>query len=225
MPDSFKLSSVVFDMDGLLLDSERKSQEVALKVASDLSIPFSEEEAKALVGKNEVAARRYISELFQNQITVDNFFELSARMYQAEWENGRVPLKQGVIKILDTLDAFNIPRAIATSTRRHVATQKLSKVGILSRFHQIVGGDEVLQGKPHPEIYLKACALLGTDPLHSLACEDSPPGIEAAYRAGLRAILIPDLIAPTDTMRSHAWRVAANLDEVSSLVRTMVSNG
>jgi len=152
MPDSFKLSSVVFDMDGLLLDSERKSQEVALKVASDLSIPFSEEEAKALVGKNEAAVRCYISELFQNQTTVDNFFELSARMYQAEWENGRVPLKQGVIKILDTLDAFNIPRAIATSTRRHIANQKLSKVGILSRFNQIVGGDEVLQGKPHPEI-------------------------------------------------------------------------
>ena len=221
MSDVFNLSSVVFDMDGLLLDSERKSQEVMLKAAAHLKIPLSEEQARGMVGKNAVAGREYIAGLFQNHTTVDSFFEVTNRFYQDEWENGRIPLKRGVVELLDTLDSFKIPRAIATSTRRHIALQKLSKVGIIDRFHHIVGGDEVMKGKPNPEIYLTACSALGVSPIRSLACEDSPSGIEAAYTAGLRAILVPDLISPTERMRSHAWRVVANLDEVNSLIRAI----
>ena len=89
------------------------------------------------------------------------------------------------------------------------------------RFDFIVGGDEVVSGKPAPDIYLKACSLLGADPANSIACEDSDFGIQAAFSAGLRAILVPDLLAPTEAMRRHAWKVPADLHEVAALVRQM----
>jgi beta-phosphoglucomutase-like phosphatase (HAD superfamily) len=83
----------------------------------------------------------------------------------------------------------------------------------------LVGGDEVSNAKPAPDIYLKACARLGANPKSSIACEDSPPGIEAASRAGLRPILVPDLITPTDAMRAHAWQVVNSLHEVIPIIR------
>ena len=221
MQSSFKLSAVVFDMDGLLLDSERISQEVLLKSAQILGAPLTPELALKMVGRNAASGHTYLTELFKDPSLVKTFLQTTRDLYEAEFEGGRIPLKTGVNELLDTLDELKIPRAIATSTMRHIATRKLSKVKVLTRFHYIVGGDEVAHGKPAPDIYLKACSYLGVAPTDSLACEDSAFGIEAAYTAGLKAILIPDLLTPTERMIGHAWKVLPNLLEVSSLVRAL----
>jgi HAD superfamily hydrolase (TIGR01509 family) len=221
MQSSFIPSAVIFDMDGLLLDSERKSQEVLLKAAEILGAPLTPELALKMVGRNASSGQIYLTELFGNPILVNTFIQTASQLYEAEFEGGRIPLKTGVNELLDTLDELKIPRAIATSTKRHIAIRKLTKVGVITRFNYIVGGDEVAHGKPAPDIYLKACSFLSTSPKDCLACEDSAFGIEAAHTAGLRAILVPDLITPTERMISHAWKVLPSLHEVSSLVREL----
>jgi HAD superfamily hydrolase (TIGR01509 family) len=221
MQSNFKLSAVVFDMDGLLLDSERISQEVLLKAAQVLDAPLTSELALKLVGRNASSGHAYLTELFKDTALVETFLQTTRELYEAEFEAGRIPLKTGVKELLDTLDEFKIPRAIATSTKRHIAIRKLTKVEVLTRFDYIIGGDEVLHGKPAPDIYLKACSFLGTTPHDCLACEDSAFGIEAAYTAGLKAILVPDLLTPTERMIGHAWKVLPSLHEVSSLVREL----
>lgn len=221
MKDTFELSAVVFDMDGLLLDSEAKSQEVLSRTARVLGVNFTPEQAIQMVGRNAPSGFLFLTEVLGSEAAAEAFITVRDQLYEEEFEAGRIPLKQGVIEVLNTLDELEIPRAIATSTKRSVAMRKLTKVNILSRFNRIVCGDEVTNGKPAPDIYLKATALLGKDPRHCLACEDSPPGIEAAFHAGLRPILIPDLIAPTERMIGHAWRVLPSLVEVSALIREM----
>jgi HAD superfamily hydrolase (TIGR01509 family) len=208
-------------MDGLLLDSERVSQEVFLKAAEMLRAPLTAESALKMVGRNAASGYIYLTELFGDEAFTITFLEKVRELYENEFEAGRIPLKQGVLQLLDTLDEFKIPRAIATSTKRHIAIRKLTKVNVLSRFDCIVGGDEITNGKPAPDIYLKACASIGAKPDSCIACEDSAFGIEAAYTAGLHPILIPDLLTPTEAMTRHAWKILPNLQEVAALVRQM----
>jgi HAD superfamily hydrolase (TIGR01509 family) len=219
MQSHFPLAAVVFDMDGLLLDSERVAQDVLLKAAEILSAPMTSEAALNMVGRNATSCHLYLTELFGDEKAVTAFLEKTHELYEAEFESGRIPLKPGVCDLLDTLDELQIPRAIATSTKRHIAIRKLTKVDVVGRFDFIVGGDEVAHGKPAPDIYLKACTLLGTEPSRCIACEDSAYGIQAAFTAGLRAILVPDLLTPTEAMKQHAWRVVSDLHEVAALVR------
>lgn len=219
MKETFPIAAVVFDMDGLLLDSEAKSREVLHKTGEIQGVEITPHQALQMVGRNAASTYQFITELLGSESEAREFIAVRDRLYEQEFEAGRIPLKRGVLEVLETLDEFKIPRAIATSTRRHVAIRKLSKVNIVTRFDYIVGGDEVANGKPAPDIYLKATSLLGKLPQHCLACEDSPPGIEAAFTAGLRPILVPDLIAPTERMISHAWKVVPDLVEVSSIIR------
>jgi len=221
MPPHFQLQAVVFDMDGLLLDSERVSQETLLKAARLTKAPLTPESALKMVGRNATSGYLYLAELFGDERQVAPFLEKTHELYEAEFEAGRIPLKTGVLKLLDTLDELKIPRAIATSTRRHIAIRKLTKVNVVTRFDHIIGGDDVVNGKPAPDIYLKACSFLNADPTHCLACEDSAFGIQAAFTAGLRAILVPDLLTPTKAMKQHAWKVVPDLHEVAALVRQM----
>ena len=208
-------------MDGLLLDSERKSQEVLVKAADVIGVDFPPERAIKMVGRNASSGYQYLTHVFGSEATAQAFITATQQLYEEEVDAGRIPLNQGVIELLETLDEYKIPRAIATSTMRSVAIRKLTKVGIVARFNHIVCGDEVQNGKPAPDIYMKATSLLGVKPQHCLACEDSPPGIEAAFSAGLRAILVPDLITPTERMIGHAWRVFSNLSEVAALIREL----
>jgi HAD superfamily hydrolase (TIGR01509 family) len=219
MKETFSIAAVVFDMDGLLLDSEATSREVLFKTAQIQGVELSQKIALQMVGRSTPSSNQLIADLLGSESAAHEFIALRDRLYEEEFEAGRIPLKRGVLDVLQTLDEFKIPRAIATSTRRHIAIRKLSKVNIVNRFDYIVGGDEVTNGKPAPDIYLKATSLLGKSPEHCLACEDSPPGIEAAFTAGLRPILVPDLITPTERMIGHAWRVVPDLVEVSAIIR------
>lgn len=219
MPQKFPLDAVVFDMDGLLLDSERRSQEILLISAAQVGAPLSAEVSLGLVGKNHIDGPKYLEQHLGSAALVNDLLLAFEKLYEAEIEQGRIPLKTGVQELLDTLDTFKIPRAIATSTGTERARRKLERLSILQRFDAVIGGDQVSHGKPSPDIYLKACLTIGHPPVGCLACEDSPAGLEAATRAGLRTVLVPDLVAPTEHMRALAWRVVSDLTEVSRMIR------
>jgi HAD superfamily hydrolase (TIGR01509 family) len=224
MSPLFTLSAVVFDMDGLLLDSEKVAQEVILKAARSVGVPLTPELTLKMVGRNEASCYLYLLELLENEGRVRDLLEKTHQLYASEFEAGRIPLKTGVRELLTILDEFQIPRAIATSTKRQIAIRKLTKVHVLNRFDHILGGDDVEHGKPAPDIYLKACATLGVEPTACIACEDSAFGVEAAFTARLRPVLVPDLLTPTEEMIRQAWRVLPSLHEVAALVRDILTD-
>ena len=116
MGKKFPLDAVVFDMDGLLLDSERRSQEILLISAAQVGAPLSAEVSLGLVGKNSVDGPKYLEQHLGSAALVNDLLRTFVGLYDAEIEQGRIPLKKGVADVLDTLDEFKIPRAIATST-------------------------------------------------------------------------------------------------------------
>ena len=207
-------------MDGLLIDSERKSQEILLQAATRVGLSLSAETMLGMVGKNNVDGTKYLESHVGSSARVNDLLLAFVELYEAEVAAGGIPMKSGVLELFSVLDEHKIPRAIATSTHTDLARRKLERLSLLSRVDEVIGGDQVVNGKPAPDIYLKACRAIGHSVETSWACEDSPAGIEAASTAGLRAILVPDLIEPSEKMRSFAWRVVNNLTDVAAIIRT-----
>jgi len=185
---------VLFDMDGLLLDSERIYREVfiaaALLEGCDIAARYD-----SFIGRCNADCYALLREWHPGL----DYARISAearRLWDERCPGDAVPLKDGVRAALDRLDALGLPRAVATSTAAARAHAKLSASGLLPRFGAVVGGDEVPAAKPAPDIYLEAARRIGADPRRCLALEDSVIGFTAARAAGCIAVMIPDLLAP-----------------------------
>lgn len=129
---------------------------------------------------------------------------------------------KGVHNLLDYLHASGIPTAVATSTNTDHALHKLEQSGILHRFTTITGGDQVANGKPAPDIYLKAAKSIDANPLSCLALEDSPNGVRAAIAAGMHVIQIPELVEPDEALRSLGHTVLGDLDAVLDYLKPII---
>lgn len=212
-----RVRGVIFDMDGLLLDSERLALDLALAISAELGRPWPRSLGLGLVGLNSRDAVAVIQRQMGADYPVDTHQRLFGERYEDLIQAGRIPLKPGVEALFDLLDALAIPRAIATSTRRSRATPKLAGVGLAGRIHRMVCGDEVAAGKPAPDIYLAAAGLLGLAPADCLALEDSNAGIRAALAAGTRPLMVPDLLSPAEDVLAAGVPVFASLHEIAAL--------
>ena len=124
-----------------------------------------------------------------------------------------------VNEILDFLDAYHIKKAVATTTRRELTEERLKRVGVYDRFDYVLCGDEVINRKPDPEIYLSVLKKMATDARNALVLEDSVVGVEAAYRAGIDCIQVPDIIAPTDVQKKQTIYTAKDLIEAKDYIK------
>ncbi|WP_067823039.1 HAD family hydrolase [Nocardia inohanensis] len=206
--------AVVFDMDGLLLDSERLAVESLALSGTELGYQLSEEFCHSLIGMPADTCRALTVTAFGPEFPLDDFFHRHETVIARLVDDGRLTTKPGVSELLDELDRRGIPRAIATSSGRDRTRHHLRAAGLAGRFDAIVTRQDVQRGKPHPEPYLTATAALGADPEFTLACEDSPNGLRAAHAAGLRCLLIPDLIPATTETSRLAHRVYPDLRQV-----------
>ena len=209
--------AVVFDMDGLLVDTEtvifRAMQHVAGALGADL--PF--ETFQRMVGLQDAAS---------NEIVVQHFgegFDLAAwtasvRAHCHEQMAAGVALKAGVVEILDYLAEADLPCAIATSSSLASVERNLTPGGLIERFTALITREVQTQGKPHPEPFLKAAAALGVAPEDCLALEDSHNGVRSASSAGMMTVMVPDMLDPTEEMRSLTVRIAADLHVVRELL-------
>jgi len=208
--------AVVFDMDGLLIDTERGVRAATFAAAEMVGQPMEEGFYATVIGTPwpETWARLKIH--FGGE---DN---LRAFRTAFEGEIGRhlsdIRLMAGVAEILDHLDQAGLPMAVCTSTGREKATLHLDRAGILHRFRHLVTRDDVTKGKPDPEPYLLAALRLGVDPADCLALEDSHNGIRAAHGAGMMAVMVPDLLPATDEIRALCHHVADDLHAVRALL-------
>ena len=132
-------------------------------------------------------------------------------MFRERYGEGRLPLKPGVVKILEELKRNNIPLALASSTRSDIVKLEMEEANLLPYFDAVLGGDMVPRSKPEPDIFLAAAAALEADPTCCYVLEDSHNGIRAAYRAGMHPIMVPDMQQPTEEIRGIAEAVVENL--------------
>jgi HAD superfamily hydrolase (TIGR01509 family) len=218
-----QFQAVIFDLDGLLLDTER----VALAAFAETCTHFALEDHSELfvrcIGTTESLGREILREGLAGKVDYQQFEQTWTRRCMERMSAGPVAIKAGATELLAHLSALRIPTAVATSSRVARARQKLSDSGLLHHFAAVVGGDEVRHGKPAPDIYLRAAALLAAPPQACLALEDSENGVRAAVRAGMTVVQIPDLVAPSDALRALGHVVLRSLHEVPDYAFTDVS--
>lgn len=216
------VKAVVFDMDGLLVDSEVVYCEALTSQASDMGYDLPLAVMKRMIGHTWAGSAAVLREHFGAAFDTDLMREGSVEKFYALAE-AEIALKTGVLELLDHLDAAGIPRAIATSSRRVDVDHHLGAHGLQDRFHAIKAHGDYARGKPYPDPYLRAAEALGMEPRDCLALEDSHNGVRAAAAAGMMTIMVPDMLDPTEEMQSLCVRIARDLHEVRELLEAQLS--
>ncbi len=192
-----RFRAAVFDMDGLLLDTERPARAAWLAALASAGVILSDADYLALVGvSHATSSARLLAFLDGDLERFATVRERAAEALRAELRGGVFEPKAGARALLERLAGAGIPCAVATSTFRDEALARLEDAGLLAFFAAVCGGDEVEHGKPAPDLYRLALERLGAASQESIAFEDSGPGVQAALAAGLQVVNVPDLKAP-----------------------------
>ena len=207
------VAGVVFDMDGLLIDTEALWREVQLAEAEAQGVDLPLAVIERLIGQRWQVNRLILQDHFGPDFDVEAYVQATVRRHDAACGDG-VALKAGVVELLDLLDELGLPRAICTSSDRSVVDFRLGPIGLVDRFHAVVANEDCTEGKPHPEPYLNAARALGLDPADCLALEDSHSGVRSAHAAGMMTVMVPDLLAATPEIKPLCLAVADSLHQV-----------
>lgn len=199
--------AVVFDMDGLLLDTEIHYRASVISAARERGLPIDERVYEGMLGQPWTGISALFKRTWGDGFDADGFRVLWLEHFHALLEKD-LRLKAGVVELLDLLDRLDLPRAIATSSAHHHAAFNL-----IHRFDAVVAQGDYRNGKPSPDPYLVAAERLGVAPQDCLALEDSHNGIRSAHAAGMMAVMVPDLLAPTEEIKALCAHVAQDLLE------------
>jgi HAD superfamily hydrolase (TIGR01509 family) len=209
--------AVIFDMDGVIFDTERMYQK-ALKAAIEATGSMvGEETLLKTVGLSWTECRIILERHYSDVIPVDTLVANWLSGFDALATKG-LPLKDGVLELLATLDALSLPRAIATSAYHKDATRNLDAHGIAHRFHTVVAQGDCHASKPAPDPFLLAARRLGVDPSCCLAVEDSVHGVRSASDAGMMTVMVPDTVQAGEQEIARCVRVARDLHEVRAML-------
>ncbi len=210
--------AVLFDMDGVIFDSERATYETWKAVAArhgfeQLDVPYMKS-----IGVNAQTCRQHFLDFYGPDFPYDAYQAEQSRDYHARYDHGRLPLKPFVRETLSLLRDRGLGLALASSTRTPVVEAQLRDAGLLPFFSVVIGGDQVSHSKPDPEIFLAAAAALGVSPADCAVIEDSYNGIRAAHRGGMMGIMVPDMLPPTEEMERLAAGILRDLSELPALL-------
>uniref|UniRef100_B0T4U6 HAD-superfamily hydrolase, subfamily IA, variant 3 n=1 Tax=Caulobacter sp. (strain K31) TaxID=366602 RepID=B0T4U6_CAUSK len=215
------VQAVVFDMDGLLLDTETVYQAAMIEAGQAFDVDFTAATYRSMVGKTNPECAEMLRELYGASFPVEDYFARTWSDVEIILE-AEVRLKTGVMEILDYLDALAVPRAIATSNSRQAVDRYLGRFDLVKRFHAVVANADVTRHKPHPDPYLEAARRLNVDPALCLALEDSHPGVRAAHAAGMMTVMVPDILDPNEEMHDKCIHIAESLHVVLGLLKATV---
>jgi beta-phosphoglucomutase-like phosphatase (HAD superfamily) len=214
------IEAFIFDMDGLIIDSEPVYRNVWQAACAEQGFTLTNEEHSELKGRGRKGALEQIQKIAaQKSSNIDISRLLPAiALFEAKFFGEEpLPVKTGLTDLLFHIESLCLPKGVGTSASRATAERCLSQAGVRDRFHTVVGSDEVQSGKPNPDIFLEVAMRLGTDPSRCLVLEDSEPGVEAAKAAGMLAIRIPDGI-PYQNVSSKADLILPDLSTVIELI-------
>jgi HAD superfamily hydrolase (TIGR01509 family) len=212
------VEAALFDMDGLLLDTEviyiEAMQTAARSLGREMALDFCHSMIGVPAKECTLMIEAYYGEGFSIEEFRGRFYELLRGLLDAG-----IPLKPGVVELLDFLAGRGLPLAVATSSERRTAERHLAKAGLLDRFTALATRDDVERPKPHPDLYLEAARRLGVAPERCLAFEDSNIGLEAAHAAGAMAFMVPDLLQPLPETRARSLEIFPDLHAALRLLR------
>ncbi|EOA7310070.1 HAD family hydrolase [Enterococcus hirae] len=213
--------AVIFDMDGLLFDTEIVYYEASQMVADQMGFPYDKELYLKYLGVSDEEVWANYHQIFASfgknnvQKFINDAYEETIRRFSL----GAVQLKPGVIELLDFLEEHRIPKVVASSNQRHIIELLLEKNQLTNYFVTIVSAENVKRAKPDPEIFLLAHEYLGTKKQETLVLEDSKNGILAAASAEIPVIMIPDLLAPSEDLQQKTLAVLSSLHEVPGYLK------
>lgn len=196
------VNGAVFDMDGLMIDSERIVFENWVEIMERRGYEFGKDIFCRTIGMRRAETERTLKELYGDDFPFLDIAEECHYLFIEKTKDG-MPVKKGLPEILDFFEERGVPLAVATSTRRKSAERALSLAGVIDRFDAIICGEDVTRGKPDPEIFLTASALIGAPPAECAVFEDSINGVRAAHSAGMITVMIPDMQQPPEDIISQ----------------------
>ncbi|MCQ2590684.1 MAG: HAD family phosphatase [Treponema sp.] len=207
------IKAIVFDMDGVLLDSETICDRCWQIAAKEFNIKDSTSIIRKCLGTNKTDSIQIIKNELGQDFDSETYLKRTSELFHQIEETEGVPLMPYVKECLEYLKG-KYRLALASSTREVTVRRQLTQVGIINYFETLTTGDMVTHSKPEPDIYIKACKSLGVKPEECIAIEDSPNGIKSGYAAGLKTIMVPDKIQPFDELMPYIWKVCKSLKQV-----------
>lgn len=213
-----KMKAIIFDMDGVIFDSERAVYEGWKELSKKYGFDDLDTVYRKCIGVNRDTARKLFIEHYGKEFPYDEYKEEQSAKYHELYDGGRLPLKSGVEDLLNYLKEKGFQIAIASSTRTWLVEQQIKDAGLEKYFNIMVGGDQVERSKPEPDVFLKAAQLLGSKPEETYVVEDSYNGIRAASAAKMIPIMVPDMVAPDAEIEDKAWRICETLRQVKSIL-------
>ena len=211
--------AAIFDMDGLLLDTERVCMQAFRDACDALSLPMLEEVYLGIIGCNAEGIEQVICAGYGATLDYPQLLKEWTGRYHPIIEQRAVPIKEGVIELLNWLREQSIPIAVATSSHKKQAVAKLELAGLSDYIESLSTGCEVDKGKPDPEIFLLAAQRLNVLPENCLAFEDSSNGVRSAIAAGMQVHQVPDLVKPDAQILALGHTVSDSLSDVLSSLK------
>ncbi len=212
------IKAVVFDMDGVLIDTEKHYNAAWCEAARMAGFDFKREHALMLRSCDVQLAEKMMRDIFGAGFDYFAIREVRRRLVAERLEKYGLEKKPGIDEILAFLHKKNIKAAVATATPIELTLQHLEKIGVRNQFDKIVSAKQVKHGKPAPDVYLYACEQIGEEPSNCIAVEDSPNGIKAAYAAGCKPVMVPDLTQPDEEIQPLLYAVVDSLVEIRRLI-------
>ena len=212
------INYVIFDMDGTLFDTEKLYRKTWIEIGEKWGFENIGELYPQVVGRSRELIIELLKEVYGEDHDYTAFFAERTEYFRRLTEK-EIPLKSGCFEILEFLKENNIPCAVATSTKDPIASANLKRAGVYEYFDAIVTGDMIERGKPFPDIFLKAGEMLGADANTTAVCEDSYTGITGAHKAGMKPLMIIDLLEPTDEIRQITYAINDTLFDVIDLIK------
>ena len=206
--------AAIFDMDGLLLDTERVCMQAFRDACEALSLPMLEDVYLGIIGCNAQGIEQVICNGYGETLDYPQLRDEWVSRYHPIIEQQAIPIKKGVVDLFNWLKEQDIPIAVATSSHKKQAVIKLKLAGLTDYVDSLSTGCEVDKGKPDPEIFLLAAQRLNVSPENCLAFEDSSNGVRSAVAAGMQVHQVPDLVKPCADIIALGHTISDSLAEV-----------